>query len=327
MKRIHGTLAALLMVASTANAAPTTLTTIRHIAFNQGTSRIVYLDDTRPAHPAIQFLDARTGKAEARTELTLYPGQQVMGFTPDGFKLAVLEAKGLGIYHNEQGNKLRVPPVPDLPSPVTRYQPLYPLTNASGSQQLFRANGKPLLHVIHTGSGKLLATIPVPARLQAMGMSADGRTVGWVSGRELQLYDIYQQKISKILPMPATTTAPMSQPLQFSPDGMKVALLPHVLDVKSGKVQTVAGAQGTVLFSSDSQHLLFVKGASLFKYNLQSGQQQAVDLQMGNGCKPLSAYDFSADGKQLLLANTCPDGASIAVLDARSFGLQQRLRP
>ena len=60
----------------------------------------------------VNLIDARTGKAAGSTQLSVK--QRILGFTPDGFKTAVLEPKGLSILHNKTGKVLRTLKVPSL---------------------------------------------------------------------------------------------------------------------------------------------------------------------------------------------------------------------
>ena len=100
---------------------------IEHLAFSNDSRQILYISNrivaqgSRSATPQIHFINTQNGQPANNTELALNPQKQlVMGFTPDGFKLAVLEAKGLSILHNKTGKTLRILPVPALPRPVTR---------------------------------------------------------------------------------------------------------------------------------------------------------------------------------------------------------------
>ena len=143
---------------------------IQQLAFSQDGSQILYLSNRvasegeRSNAPVIRFINAANGSSISSTTLAIKPQQQLpMGFTADGFKQSVLEARGLSILHNKTGATLRTLAVLGLPNPVMRYRPAQAITNASGTQQVFHAVQQQTLHVIHTGNGKQLATIRLPS--------------------------------------------------------------------------------------------------------------------------------------------------------------------
>ena len=197
---------------------------IQQITFNKNSTQILYLtnrfgEGQRSPTPIIRFIHSQSGVPLGATKLHLNPQKQlIMGFTPDGFKLAVLEDRGLSIVNNQTGQTVRTLPVPNLPSPVVRYRPIYAITNTSGTQQVFKANQKDLLHVIHTGNGKLLATIELPSRLfRTSGISEDGRLVAYLMRgdnrqNDLHLYDIYTKQAKTTLYIPDTGKSQMDAP-------------------------------------------------------------------------------------------------------------------
>ena len=97
---------------------------IQQIAFSKDSTQILYItnrfgEGQRSPTPVIRFIHSQSGLPMTTTKLNFQPQQQLlMGFTPDGFKTAILDAKGLNIVHNQTGETLRTLPVPNLPSPL-----------------------------------------------------------------------------------------------------------------------------------------------------------------------------------------------------------------
>lgn len=294
------------------------------LAFSQDSSQILYLSDA-DSKPAIHFLNSQNGKETRITQLTINPQQQrVMGFTPDGFKLAVLEQVGLSILHNQTGKTLRTLPVPALPTPVTQYRPTEAITNASGTQQLFHATHPARLHVVHTGNGKLLATITLPvAKLLGMGMSADGRTVAYLTAGkngqgDVHLYDMYQQKVSKTLNIPIQPAT--FQTLTLSHDSQYLAIMPLLLNVGTGKTTPLASANSSsrAIFSANGKTLFFTAGHQLYRHEPATGQQQAINLSLPADCSHATAYDFSPNGTWLAIGYPCQKAPTITLLNAEN---------
>jgi WD40 repeat protein len=328
-------------------AMPANYVGIQQLAFSQDGSQILYFsnrvnsESERSNAPVIHFINANNGSALNSTTLAINPQRQLpMGFTPDGFKQAVLEARGLSILHNKTGATLRTLAVPGLPNPVTRYRPTQAITNASGTQQLFLSANKQQLYVIHTGNGKNLGTIRLPASpLLSFGTSSNGRTVaylvrGTAGKNQLQLYDIYQKKVTQTLDIAAQSFTPLALPITLSGDG-KFAYTPRQLvELSTGKTTALPLNQTDVpaLFTADNRYLLLPqKNNQLVRLDLKTQQKQFINLNLPAHCQTASAYDFSPNGAWLALGSSCRKGAEkadfISLLNARTGQLIRHLRP
>lgn len=319
-------------------------TGIEHLAYSKDASQILYMSNhlaaqgAQSATPTIHFINAQNGQPVNTTELALNPHNQlIMGFTPDGFKLAVLEAKGLSILHNKTGKTLRTLPVAALPKPVTRYQPTTVITNASGTQQLFHAANT--LNVIHTGNGKNLARIALPKQtLLSMGMSQNGRVVAFLmaaSGTQHQLhwYDIYQKKVLNTLDLPAQILKPLSQAIAFSADGQHLMAGSLLVNLKSEVVTAFAAnnRDTPVIFTPNNRYLLMPHGVNqLLRYDLAKRQKSVISLKLPAHCETGKAYDVSPNGGWLAIGNHCLKGREavnfISVLNANSGVFVRNLR-
>lgn len=320
---------------------------VQQLAFNQDGSQILYLSNRianqgeRSNTPVIHFINASNGNNVSRTILAINPQQQLpMGFTADGFKQSVLEARGLSILHNKTGATLRTLAVPGLPNPITRYRPAQAITNASGTQQLFYAAQQQRLSVIHTGNGKLLATIGLPSgQLLSLGMSGNGRTVAYLvrsagGKHQLQLYDIYQQQVINTLEVAAQAFTPLSQPISLSANGNYAYTPGQLVNLANGQTTALPIGQtaASAFFTADNRYLLLPQTHSqLLRFDLQSQQPQFIPLNIPAHCQLASAYDVSPNGALLALGSGCRKGAEatdiITVLNARNGQVLRQLRP
>lgn len=321
----------------------TVKSSIEHLAFSKDSQQILFISNrdfrqsTRSATPLIQFINVQNGQSVNTTELSINPQQQmVMGFTPDGFKLAVLEAKGLSIVHNKTGQTLRTLPVPALPRPVVRYRPNLAITNASGTQQLFHAASQNKLNVIHTGNGKNLASIQLPKqRLLSMGMSENGRIVAFLtvaSGAQhtLHLFDIYSKKVVDTLDLPAQKIAPFAKAIVFSADGKQVFVGSLLVNLGDKKVTPFpASTRATpAIFTPNKRYLLLPHGTNqMLRYDLIKQQKQVINLKLPSNCTTNESYDISPNKALLAIGSVCVNGQMITVLNAHTGELIRNLQP
>ena len=320
---------------------------IEHLAFSNDSRQILYISNriaaqgTRSTTPQIHFINAQNGQPANNTELALNPQKQlVMGFTPDGFKLAVLEAKGLSILHNKTGKTLRTLPVPALPRPVTRYRPSLAITNASGSQQLFHAPNQNKLNMIHTGNGKNLASISLPKQqLLSMGVSPNGRIVAFlmaVSGakHQLNLYDSYQKKVITTLDLPSQKLPPLSKAIAFSADGKQAFAGSLLVNLDTKKVTPFPATPRTTaaIFTPNNRYLLIPHGNNqLLRYDLIKQQKKVINLKLPAYCGTSDSYDISPNRAWLAIGSFCFNGPEkadfISILNAHTGEFVRNLRP
>lgn len=301
-----------------------------YLALSQEQGQILWLQTGQQA--AIQTFNGQTGVLEQTVPLKLQADQLLMGFTPDGFKVALLEQAGLSILHRT-GKTLRTLAVPNLPQPASTYQPTSAITNASGTGQLFHDALANQLHVIHTGSGKVLATVALPkARLLALGLDASMNKVAYVTqgsaGKaDLQVYDLFKKTLVKTYPIKPPTQ--FSQPIIVSKDGNYAALLPQVINLQTGELTTLKGAVGSAVFTANNQALLFAGKQGIERFELNSKQQHAVDLKLPPHCQTTVAEDSSADQQRLAFASLCSHElktlAVVSFLDAQTGQWQRNL--
>ncbi|HPY42561.1 MAG TPA: hypothetical protein PLM98_18690, partial [Thiolinea sp.] len=208
-----------------------------YLALSQEQGQILWLQTGSQA--AINTFNGQTGALEQTVPLKLDPSQLIMGFTPDGFKVAVLEQAGLSILHRT-GKTLRTLAISNLPQPASRYQPATAITNATGTAQLFHDAKANQLQVIHTGNGKQLATIDLPqAPLLALGLDVTMNKVAYVTQgtdgqADLQVYDVFKKTLVKTYSIAAPKA--FSQPVVFSQDGKYAALLPQLINLETEEV-------------------------------------------------------------------------------------------
>lgn len=326
---------------------------IQQLAFSKDSTQILYLSNRfgegqRSPTPVIRFIHSQSGMPMSATKLNLNPQKQlIMGFTPDGFKLTVLEDKGLSIVHNKTGQTLRTLPVPTLPSPAVRYRPIQAITNASGTQQVFKASQKDLLHVIHTGNGKLTATIELPSRLfRTSGISDDGRLVAYLMGgdnrqNELHFYDVYTNQAKTTLYIPDRGKKPDGRPVVLSPDGkfaiaesMLIDLTPNldILPPEAVRLPMDATAAISPIFTTNKRYLLLPqKNNTLIRFDLVTKQQHPINLKLPSHCKGPSAYDLSPNGAWIGLGHQCNVGSEtadlISLLNAKTGQFLRNLQP
>lgn len=302
-----------------------------YLALSQEQGQILWLQTG--LKPSLKTFNGKTGVLEQTVDLKIQPDQLIMGFTPDGFKVAVLEAAGLSILHRS-GKTLRTLPVPNLPTPPSRYQPATAITNAAGTAQLFQDANTQQLQVIHTGTGKVLASVELPqARLLALGLDASMNRVAFVTqgsaGKaDLQVYDLFKKTTLKTY----TIQAPLAfnQPVVFSPDGNYAAILPQVINLQTEEVFTVKNATGSAVFTADHQSLLFAGQQGMQRLDLSTQQQQSLALNLPANCRTTVAEDISADQRRLALASLCLNDpkvlAMVSFLDARTGQWQSNLK-
>lgn len=301
-----------------------------YLALSQEQGKILWLQ-TSP-HAAIQTFNGQTGALEQTVALALKPDQLLMGFTPDGFKVALLESAGLSILHRT-GKTLRTLAVPNLPQPVTSYQPANAITNATGTAQLFHDAKANKLQVIHTGSGKLLASVDLPkSRLLALGLNANMHKLAYVTQgtadkADLQIYDLFKNTLLKTYTLNAPS--PFRQPMVFSKDGKYVALLPQVLNLETSELIMVKDATGLAVFTENNQALLFASQQGVQRFDLATKQQQLMALNLPKQCQTMVVTDISADQQNLAFAGQCNNDAKnlavVALLDAKTGQWQRNI--
>lgn len=320
---------------------------IEHLAYSKDSSQILYISNriaaqrSKSATPLIHVINAQNGQSVNSTELALNPQKQLlMGFTPDGFKLAVLEPKGLSILHNKTGQTLRTLPVPALPSPTTRYRPDTAITNASGTQQLFHAARTNQLNVIHTGNGKNLGSINLPKQqLISMGISQNGRIIAFLMAapgthHQLHLYDIYQKKTIQTLDLPVQRLTPLNQAIAFSSDGKHLFAGSLLVNVASEAVTPfpVTKRVTPAIFTPNNRYLLLPHGVNqLLRYDLVSKQKQVISLKLPAHCDTSRGFDISPNKAWLAIGGNCLVGREksgiISVLNAHTGAFLRNLRP
>lgn len=302
----------------------------------------------RSPKPVIRFIHSQSGMPMSSTELKLNPQKQlVMGFTPDGFKLAVLEDKGLSILHNQTGQTLRTLSVPNLPTPASRYRPLQAITNASGTQQVFKADKKDQLNVIHTGNGKLIAEIDLPSRFyRASGINDDGRLVAYLMQgedrqKELHLYDVYTKRVKTTLYIPDDGQKPQNRPILLSPDGKFAVAESTLVDLTTNldilapkpiKLTVDPTAAITPIFTTNKRYLLLPqRNNTLIRLDLVTKQQHPVNLKLPQHCKGSTAFDLSPNGAWIAVGHQCNVGREnadyISLLNAKTGQFIRNLQP
>ena len=326
---------------------------IQQIAYSKDSTQLLYISNRfgqgqRSPTPVIRFIHSQSGMPMRSTKLKLNPQKQlIMGFTPDGFKLAVLEDKGLSILHNQTGKILRTLPIPNLPTPATRYRPIQAITNASGTQQVFKAHQKDELNVIHTGNGKLIATVELPSRFyRASGISEDGRLVAYLLGgnsgqHDLHLYDVYTKQVKATLYIPASGKKPQPGPIVLSPDGKYAVAESTLIDLTTSrsillpeavKLPIDATAAIPAIFTTNKRYLLLPqKNSTMIRFDLVTKQQHPINLKLPNNCKSASAYDRSPNGAWIALGHQCNVGSEqadyISLLNAKTGQFIRNLQP
>lgn len=348
-------LSAILLTVAAWGAAPAQAGTvgIEQIAFSKDSAQIFYISNRfgqgqRSPKPVVRFIHSQTGMPMGSTELKINPQKQlVMGFTPDGFKLAVLGDKGLSILHNKTGKTLRTLPVPNLPTPAVRYRPIQAVTNLSGTQQVFKAYNKDLLNVIHTGSGKLIAEVELPSRFyRASGMSENGRLVAYLmrgdnTQHEFHLYDVYTKQAKTTLYIPNDGKKPQSGPIVLSPDGKFAVAESTLIDLttnrnillpKAVKLPIDSTAAIPAIFTANKRYLLLPqRNNTMIRFDLVTKQQHPINFKLPGHCKGASAYDSSPNGVWIALGHQCNVGTEkadyISLLNAKTGQFIRNLQP
>lgn len=302
-----------------------------YLALSQEQGQVLWLQTGQ--QPALLSFNGQTGALEQTVNLNIDASALIMGFTPDGFKLALLESVGLSILHRT-GKTLRSLALPNLPQPASRYRPATAITNATGTAQLFHAAKIHQLQLLHTGNGKMLATVNLPkTRLLALGLDASMNklayvTQGTANTADLQIYDVFNQRLLKTYSIQAPK--PFSQPVVLSRDGHYAALLPQIINLQTAEVFTVKGAGGLAVFTADNQTLLFAGRQGLQSVDLVRQQQQTLDLKLPAHCQQTVAEDFSADQQQLAFASLCAKDAKtlaiVSFMDAKTGQWQRNLK-
>ncbi|RVU85751.1 WD40 repeat domain-containing protein [Leucothrix sargassi] len=310
---------------------------VDHLAFSNDSSQLLYLLNTNSGGKAvIKAVNAMTGEAQGTTLLSL--NQRILGFTPDGFKTAVLEPKGLSILHNKTGKVLRTLKVPPLQW-ANQYAAKGAITNKSGTAQLFHSANKRVLSVVHTGNGRVLAQVTLTVgTLRAMGISQDGRHIAYVQDlasnqSQLHLYDTYQKKVIKRLDITKLNgDLATLHTIVFSPKGDYVLVADQLIAIASEQVTRIMRkADGApAIFTPNGRFLLVSSGnGQLLRYDLRSKQKHGINLGLPKGCGLSSASDISPNERFIALGSRCPGvkGAKIAlrVLSAADGSLVKRL--
>jgi WD40 repeat protein len=287
---------------------------IQHLAFSNDSKQILYTDPSaRPL--TVNTVDAKTGKEVASQQLSSV-GQKLLGFTPDGFKTAVLEPKGLSILHNKTGKVLRTLKVPSLPWP-NQYAATQAITNKSGTAQLFHTANKRALNVIHTGNGRVLAELKLPAgTLRGMGISQDGRTISYVIDTSktesgLYLYDTYQKKVTKRLGLPKLIGQYSAiNTITFSPKGKYIVVQNTLVELATSEITTVSlNRLNTPAVFTPNERFLLINPSNnnqLLRVDLRSKQKKGVNLDFPSRCYASSAVDISPNGQFIAYGSSCP---------------------
>jgi len=326
---------------------------IQQIAFSKDSSQLLYISNRsgqglRSPKPVIRFIHSQSGMPMRSTALSINPQKQLlMGFTPDGFKLAMLDDKGLSILHNQTGKTLRTLPVPNLPTPAVRYRPIQAVTNASGTQQLFKATGKDLLDIVHTGTGKLIAQVQLPSRnYRASGMSKDGRIIAYLmrsdnTQYEFHLYDIYAKKVKTTLYIPNNGKKPQSGPIVLSSDGKFAVAESTLIDLTTSRsillpeavrLPIDSTAAIPAIFTANNRYLLLPqKNNTMIRFDLVTKRQHPINFKLPGHCKSATAYDVSANGAWIALGHQCNVGREtadyISLLNAKTGQFIRNLQP
>lgn len=301
-----------------------------YVALSRDGAQILYLDSSSRT-PTIEFFDAQSGVLTHSTPLKVDAAQQlIMGFTPDGFKLAVLEQAGLSIWHNQTGKSLRTLPVDDLPASMASYHPKTAITNASGTAQLFYQPHLKQLAVVHTGNGKLLGKVDIPDKPLALGMDAAGRSVAFVipdkaSQYTLQVYNLYKNQIEKSLPIPklAGTQQALNQPIIFSADGQFVAWLPYLINVNTAELTTLSGAQQAA-FTTQQHALLFANASGLQRYDLATHATEPLSSDLAN-CQTI-AHSVNLAQTTFAFVQHCQQALSLLLVNAQTGQMVKRVK-
>lgn len=326
---------------------------IQQIAFSQDSAQLLYITNRsgqgqRSRKPVIRFIHSQSGKPMRSSTLSIDPQRQlVMGFTPDGFKLAVLEEKGLSILHNQTGKTLRTLKVPEMPTPATRYRPRQAITNKSGTQQVFKADKKDELNVIHTGTGKLIATVDLPSRFyRASGISEDGRTVAYLmrgdnTQHEFHTYDVYSKKAKTTLYIPNYGKKPQNGPIVLSPDGKFAVAESTLIDLTTSRnillpeaVRLPIDTTATIpaIFTANKRYLLLPqKNNTMIRFDLVTKKQHPINFKLPGHCKSATAYDLSPNNAWIALGHQCNAGREqtdyISLLNAKTGQFIRNLQP
>ena len=307
-------------------------TTHYYLALTDQQKQIFWLSANQHSS-MLNIHNAKTGELEQTVNLAFTPLQTVMGFTPDGLKIALLEQAGLSIVH-QTGKTLRTLAVPNLPNPVINYQPQQAITNASGTAQLFHDTATKQLHIMHTGHQQILASIQLPkSKLLALGLDATINkaayvTLGGDGQAELHIYDLFKKSLIRSLAIPTPNHA-FHQTIIFSPNDQYVALLPWVINLETGEVHKLKDAQAQAAFTLDKKSLLFTGQYGLQRYDLQTKQQKTLNLNLPNDCQQWVASDVNVEQTQFGFAVLCQahnkPSAIVTLLDAHTGQWQRNL--
>ena len=326
---------------------------IEQIAFSKNSSQILYItnrfrEGLRSPKPVIRFIHSQSGMPMSSTKLSIDPQRQlIMGFTPDGFKLAMLEEKGLSIIHNQTGKTLRTLPVPNLPNPAIHYRPLQAITNATGSQQVFKAYRKDRLNVIHTGNGKVIGTMELPSGLyRTHGISEDGRILVYLmqgenNQNELHLYDIYTKRVLNTLYIPDIRKKPDYRPIVLSPDNKFAVVESMLIDLSTSleilppeavKLSIDPTSAIPAIFTTNKRFLLLPQNDNtMVRFDLKTKELHPIELKLPKHCKSASAYDVSPNGAWIVLGHQCKVGSEnadlVSLLNAKTGQFIRNLQP
>ncbi|PWQ97912.1 WD40 repeat domain-containing protein [Leucothrix arctica] len=310
---------------------------IQQVAFSNDSSQVLYLSNYSTAKATtINFVSLKTGETTVTTPLSVK--SRIMGFTPDGFKTAVLEPKGLSILHNKTGKVLRTLKVPSLPWP-NQYVAGPAITNKSGTAQLFHSANKRVLSVVHTGNGRVLAAIKLPTgTLSAMGISQNGRTVAYIqtmsaAKSQLHLYDTYQKKVTKILDLATQSGQTFNvDTISFGAKGKYLLVGTNLVDLTTDGITKITRSDDTVpaTFTPNGRFLLVSFGNNqLLRYDLSSKQKKGISLSLPNNCRPSQAADISPNGQLIAYGSRCSRGNNgagfISILNAADGSFMKKL--
>ena len=297
-------------------ARPQSPISIQQVAFSHDSSQVLYLSNYATAKAStVNFVSLKTGEVTGTTQLSVK--DRIMGFTPDGFKTAVLEPKGLSILHNKTGKVLRTLKVPSLPWP-NQYAAGPAITNKSGTAQLFHSANKRVLNVVHTGNGRVLAAIKLPAgTLSAMGISQNGRTVAYVqiisaANSQLHLYDTYQKKVTKRLDLVTQPSQSLTvDTISFGAKGKYLLAGTKLVDLTTDSITQITRSDDTVpaTFTPNGRFLLVAFGNNqLVRYDLNNKQKKGISLGLPTTCRVSQAADISPNGKFIAYGSRCSRG-------------------
>lgn len=308
---------------------------IQHLAFSNDSTKILYISNQSPASSSIiNFIDAQTGETTGSTQLAVK--KRILGFTPDGFKTAVLEPKGLSILHNKTGTVLRTLKAPPLSRPDI-YAARSAITNKSGTAQLFHSEDRRALHVIHTGNGNFLAEIKLPkGKLHSIGISQNGRTVAYVldtpaTTSQLHLFDTYQKKMTKSLDLKKDeANSSYLNTISFSPNEKYLSIKNSLIDLNTNRISvTNTFGVSQAVFTPNERFLLvpMVRG-QLLRYDLRSKQKHVINLGLPIGCRANQAADISPNEKFIAYGSVCHGAKNrkfISILSAVDGSLVRKL--